>query len=157
MDEIPLGAYISMAYRSHFVRINKQMKELGLSSGQFHVLMVLSDQQGITQDYMAGSLLIDKVTVARAVNVLEKNGIVRRIQDENNRRAVLVYLTEKGEQLIPQIEQIDREWEEAAYSGFTEEERKQAKLFLRKIAQNSYENAYEKGDRKWKEFPLKNQ
>jgi DNA-binding MarR family transcriptional regulator len=157
MDEIPLGAYISMAYRSHFVRINKQMKELGLSSGQFHVLMVLSDHQGITQDYMAGSLLIDKGTVARAVNVLEKNEIVRRIPDENNRRAVLVYLTEKGEQLIPQIKQIDREWEEAAYSGFTEEERIQAKFFLRKIAQNSYANAYEKGDRKWKEFPLKDQ
>ncbi|WMW25180.1 MarR family transcriptional regulator [Methanolobus sediminis] len=157
MKEITLGAYISMAYRSHFVRINNQMKELGLSSGQFHVLMVLSDYQGVTQDFLAGSLLIDKGTVARAVNILEQNGIVRRIQDENNRRAVLVYLTEKGEELIPQVEKIDREWEEAAYTGFTQEERKQAKSFLRKIAQNSYANAYEKGDRKWKEFPLKDQ
>ncbi|SFM31096.1 MarR family winged helix-turn-helix transcriptional regulator [Methanolobus profundi] len=155
MKYIPLGAYISMTYRSHFVRINNQMKELGLSSGQFHVLMVLADQQGITQDFLAGSLLIDKGTVARAVNILEKNGIVRRIPDENNRRAVLVYLTEKGEELIPEVEKIDREWEEAVLRDLTEEEKDQAKSLLRKIAQNSYANAYEKGDRKWKEFPLK--
>ena len=157
MKYTPLGAYISMAYRSHFVRINNQMKELGLSSGQFHVLMVLADQQGITQDFLAGSLLIDKGTVARAVNILEKNGIVRRITDENNRRAVLVYLTEKGEELVPQVEKIDRQWEEAVLVDFTEDEKKQAKALLRKIAENSYANAYEKGDRKWKEFPLKDQ
>ena len=94
------------------------MKELGLSSGQFHVLMVLADQQGITQDFLAGSLLIDKGTVARAVNILEKNGIVRRITDENNRRAVLVYLTEKGEELVPEVEKIDRQWEEAVLVDF---------------------------------------
>jgi DNA-binding MarR family transcriptional regulator len=72
------------------------MKELGLSAGQFLVLMVLCDEQGITQDHLAGTFLIDKGSIARAINVLEKKGIVRRITDENNRRAVRLYLTEAG-------------------------------------------------------------
>lgn len=155
MDNMPLGAFISMTYRSHFVRINRRMKEFGLSAGQFFVLMVLSDRQGITQDYLAGILLIDKGSIARAVNVLEKKGIVRRITDESNRRAVQLYLTETGKKLIPGIVEIDREWEEAAFSGLSEEERKQAKILLYRISENSNKAAYENGDEKWKGFPGK--
>lgn len=132
------------------------MKELGLSAGQFFVLMVLSDEQGITQDYLAGVFLIDKGSIARAVNVLEEKGIVRRITDENNRRAVRLYLTDAGEKLIPEVVKIDREWEEAAFSGLSEEEREQAKTLLCKISENSYEAAYENGDKKWRTFPGKN-
>jgi len=157
MDDIPLGAFISMTYRSHFVRINRKMKELGLSAGQFFVLMVLADKQGITQDHLAGILLIDKGSIARAVNVLEEKGIVKRITDENNRRAVKLYLTETGNKLIPDVVKIDREWEEAAFSGLSEEERKQAKLLLYRISENSYKAAYENGDKKWKGFPGKDQ
>lgn len=155
MKDLPLGAFISMTYRSHFVRINHRMKELGLSAGQFFVLMVLSDEQGVTQDYLAGVFLIDKGSIARAVNVLEEKGIVRRITDEKNRRAVRLYLTEAGEKLIPEVVKIDKEWEEAAFSGLSQEERKQAMTLLRRISENSYEAAYEKGDKKWKGFPGK--
>lgn len=155
MKDLPFGAFISMTYRSHFVRINHQMKELGLSAGQFFLLMVLSDEQGITQDYIAGKFLIDKGSIARAVNVLEEKGIVKRVTDENNRRAVRLYLTEAGEKLIPDVVKIDREWEEAAFSGLTEEEKKQARTLLCKISENSYKAAYENGDKKWKSFPLK--
>ena len=117
--------------------------------------MVLSDEQGVTQDHLAGVFLIDKGSIARAVNVLEEKGIVKRVTDENNRRAVRLYLTEAGEKLIPDVVKIDREWEEAAFSGLTEEERKQARTLLCKISENSYEAAYENGDKKWKSFPMK--
>ncbi len=150
MDKMPLGALISITYRSNFVRINNQMKEFGLSAGQFFVLIMLSDEQGITQDTIAGRLLIDKGSIARAVNVLEDKGLVKRITDENNRRAVRLHLTETGEQLIPEVVRIYREWEEAAFSGLTEEEKVQAKLLLLKIAQNSYKAAYENGEKNGK-------
>jgi len=155
MKDLPLGAFVSMTYRSHFVRINHRMKELGLSAGQFFVLMVLSDEQGVTQDYLAGVFLIDKGSIARAVNVLEEKGIVRRITDESNRRAVRLYLTEAGEKLISEVVKIDKEWEEAAFSGLSEDERAQAMALLCKISENSCQAAYENGDKKWKGFPGK--
>ena len=99
--------------------------------------------------------LIDKGSISRAVNLLEEKGIVRCITDESNRRAVRLYLTEAGEKLIPEVVKIDKEWEEAAFSGLSEEERKQAMTLLRRISENSYEAAYENGDKKWKGFPGK--
>lgn len=155
MDNIPIGALISMTYRSNFVMINTKMKELGLSAGQFFVLMVLSHNQGVTQDTLAWKLLIDKGSIARAVKILEDKGFIRRITDESNRRAVLIYLTETGEQLIPQVLKIDQELEETTLAGLTEQERIHAKLLFHKMAQNSYEAAYSKNDKKLKDFPLK--
>ncbi|WP_406670263.1 MarR family transcriptional regulator [Methanolobus sp. ZRKC4] len=154
MDNIPIGALISITYRSNFVRLNTRMKELGLSGGQFSVLMVLSYEQGLTQDKIAWLLLIDKGSVARAVNVLEDKGFVKRVTDESNRRAVQLYLTESGERIIPEVIRIDQEMEQIIFSGFTEKEKTQIKALLLKMAQNSYEAAYDKNDRKWKEFPL---
>lgn len=155
MKDLPLGAFISMTYRSHFVRINHRMKDLGLSAGQFFVLMVLSDEQGITQDYLAGKFVIDKGSIARAVNILEEKGIVKRIIDESNRRAVRLYLTDAGKKLIPDVMKIDKEWEEAAFSGLSEDEKVQAMALLRKISENSCQAVYENGDNKWKESPGK--
>ncbi len=96
--------------------------------------------------------LIDKGSIAQAVNLLEEKGIFRRITDESNRRAVRLYLTEAGEKLIPEVVKIDKEWGEAAFSGFSQEERKQVMTLLRRISENSYETAYENGDKKWKGF-----
>ncbi|WP_342304329.1 MarR family transcriptional regulator [Methanolobus sp. ZRKC5] len=154
MDNIPIGALISITYRSNFVRLNTRMKELGLSGGQFSVLMVLSHNQGVTQDTLAWRLLLDKGGIARAVKVLEDKGFIERITDENDRRAVHIYLTESGERIIPEVIRIDQEMEQIIFSGFTEKEKTQIKALLLKMAQNSYEAAYDKNDRKWKEFPL---
>lgn len=155
MDDIPIGALISMTYRSNYVRVNNKMKELGLAGGQFSVLMVLSHNQGVTQDTLSWMLLLDKGSIARTVRVLEEKGFIKRIPDENDRRAVQIYLTEKGEQIIPEVLKIDRELEETTFSGFTNEEKSQAKAHFLRIAQNSYEAAYDKNEKKWKECPLK--
>lgn len=155
MENIHLGAFISITYRSHFVWVNNKVKEFGLSAGQFFVLFVLLHEQGVTQDTLAWKLLIDKGSIARALNVLEDKDFVKRITDENNRRAVRIYLTEKGESFLPTLSRISQEMEEVLLSGLTEEEMIQARMLLCKIAQNSYEAAYDKDDKKLKEFPLK--
>ncbi|MBP1909872.1 MarR family winged helix-turn-helix transcriptional regulator [Methanolobus bombayensis] len=155
MDTVPVGAFIAIAYRSGFVRLNQKMKELGLSAGQFYVLLILSHEQGLTQDTLSRQLLIDQASIARAVNVLVNKGFVKRITDETDRRAVRIYFTEEGEELIPKISQIDEEMEEDSLSGLTIKERKEARDLLRKISQNIYEKAYEKDDKKRTAFPLK--
>ncbi|WP_094226531.1 MarR family winged helix-turn-helix transcriptional regulator [Methanolobus psychrotolerans] len=155
MDTVPVGAFITIAYRSSFVRLNHKMKELGLSAGQFFVLLMLSHEQGLTHDTLARHLVIDQASITRAVNILENKDFVKRVTDENDRRAVRIYFTEKGEELIPKISIIDSELEEASMTGFTEEEKKQARDLLRRISQNIYEVAYEKDDKKRKAFPLK--
>jgi len=145
-QNIPFPGLISIIHRSHFIKLNEEMRPFGLSAGQFMVLIHLAKQQDITQDLLAKRFHINKATIARAVRRLEDAGYVRRITDQENRRAFRLFLTDKGEQIVPEIVRIDREWETVAFEGLSEEDRELAHRLLRHIAHNSLINAHGRGD-----------
>jgi DNA-binding MarR family transcriptional regulator len=145
-ETVPLGALVSVIHRTHHIFIDEQMKRFGLSSGQLFTLIHLAHEQGITQDTLVRRFRVDKGTVARAVRRLEDAGYISRTVDHENRRAVRIFLTEKGEDIVPEIIRIDREWEEAVFAGLADEERRQAEAILRTIAHNSLRLAQTDGD-----------
>lgn len=145
-ETVPLGALVSVIHRTHHIFIDEQMKRFGLSSGQLFTLIHLAHEQGITQDTLVRRFRVDKGTVARAVRRLEDAGYISRTVDHENRRAVRIFLTERGEDIVPEIIRIDREWEEAVFAGLADEERRQAEAILRTIAHNSLRLAQTDGD-----------
>jgi MarR family transcriptional regulator, temperature-dependent positive regulator of motility len=134
---MPLGAAISIINRAHFIILNERLKEFGLSAGQFPVLMCLIRKQNVMQDTLVRHFHIDKGSVARSVKKLEDAGFVRRIIDPDNRRAVRLFLTEKGEQVAPEIIKIEKDWQEQAYASLSEEDRVQFTLLISQMAKNS--------------------
>jgi DNA-binding MarR family transcriptional regulator len=92
------------------------------------------------QDTLARHFRIDKGAIARAVKKLEDAGYVKRIVDPGDRRAVRLFLTPKGEEIAPAIEQIDHEWEELMYSRLKPEDRPQFYLLIRRIADSCCES-----------------
>jgi DNA-binding MarR family transcriptional regulator len=154
-DTVPIGALISIIHRTHHIFIDEQMKRFGLSSGQLFTLLHLAHEQGITQDTLVRRFRVDRGTVARAVRKLEDAGYISRTIDPDDRRAVRIFLTDRGEDIIPEIVRIDRKWEEEVFAGLTDEERTQAKRILVTIAHNSLRLAETGGDadyvRHWKE------
>ncbi|MDD4255360.1 MAG: MarR family transcriptional regulator [Methanofollis sp.] len=145
-ETVPLGALVSIIHRTHHIVIDERMKRFGLSSGQLFTLLHLAHEQGITQDTLVRRFRVDKGTVARAVRRLEDAGYINRTIDPDDRRAVQIFLTDRGEEIVPEIIRIDREWEEEVFAGLTDEERRQAEALLRKIAHNSLRLAQTGGD-----------
>jgi MarR family transcriptional regulator, temperature-dependent positive regulator of motility len=121
-SEIPIGLMVSMIHRTHMIFINDKIKDMDITAGQIPFLMVLSREEGITQDDLASHFHIDKGTVARALRKMEDNNYLFREIDPENRRRHLIYLTEKGKNAVPQIVDIDKKWENAMCSKFSEEE-----------------------------------
>ena len=70
---------------------------------------------GMSQDRLAKLMFINKSNVARHLAALEKAGYIERRQNEDDRRVVNVFPTEKA------IEGI-REWNSYIMGEFTEEE-----------------------------------
>ncbi|MDO9323850.1 MAG: MarR family transcriptional regulator [Methanoregula sp.] len=145
--EIPLGAIISITSRGRFIFLNDQLRPLGLSAGQIPVLMLLYKEQNIMQETLVRHYRIDKGTIARAVKKLEDAGFIRRITDPDNRRAVRLFLTEKGEQVAPVLRQINREWEEQVCAGLSKSEKETLTTLMRTVAQNSHRNIENTGRR----------
>lgn len=89
---------------------------------------------------------LDKGTIARAVKKLEDGGYIRRITDPGNRRAVRLFLTEKGERAIPLLQRINREWEETISTGFTVDEIPVLHSLMHRVARNSFTILQRNGD-----------
>lgn len=137
-EDIPFGAVVSIASRSKFIFFNDRLRPLDLSAGQYPVLMLLSKEENIMQEHLVRHYRLDKGTIARAVKKLEDGGFIRRITDPMNRRAVRLFLTEKGERTIPLLHDINKEWEDRISASLSEEEIATLHNLMRRVARNIF-------------------
>jgi DNA-binding MarR family transcriptional regulator len=144
--EIPFGAVISITSRGRFNFLNDRLRPLGLSAGQFPVLMLLYRKQDIMQETLVRHYHLDKGTIARAVKKLKEAGYIRRITDPDNRRAVRLFLTKKGEQIAPVLKAIDNEWDDQVCAGLSLEEKETLNTLMRMVAENSHRNMQNAGE-----------
>jgi DNA-binding MarR family transcriptional regulator len=146
MSDIPLGTLVSIARRGRFIFLNDRLRPLGLSAGQFPVLMLLFREQNIMQETLVRHYHLDKGTIARAVKKLEGSGYIWRIVDPENRMAVRLFLTGKGKMAAPFLQAIDREWEDRICCGLSQDEKETLNTLMRTIAQNSCRVMQNHGD-----------
>jgi MarR family transcriptional regulator, organic hydroperoxide resistance regulator len=81
------------------------LSEHGVHLGQWGVLMFLWVQDGQTQRELSRQVAIDDASMVRAIDRMERDGLVRRKRNAQDRRQSNIYLTERGralrDQLIP--------------------------------------------------------
>ena len=83
---------------------NRRVKEVGLTRVQWQTLYLLCSRDGLTQTELAECLAMTKPSLGQVVDRLEAEGWVERRDDPEDRRANLVFLTDKATPLIPQME-----------------------------------------------------
>jgi len=67
------------------------------------ILAELWEQDGIIQQDLAISIVKDKATIARALELMEKKNIIVRVKDEKDKRNKKIFLTYKGNVLQNQV------------------------------------------------------
>ena len=132
-----VGRWISILYRYRQNYLSRKLEPFNIGSGQYFFLLVLSKNNGISQEGLSDYLKIDKATTAKAVKKLEKEGYVTRTVDTADKRAYQVYLTQRGWELVPLIEKYINDWERLVTAGFTENESRLLERLLEKMAQNA--------------------
>ena len=85
---------------THYNAIFRQYSSrLSLTAPQaFHLLSIPVD--GISMSGLANKLGLDTSTLTRNIQKLEKLEFVRRKQDRNDKRILMVYLTDKGREKV---------------------------------------------------------
>lgn len=103
---------------------------------QWALLNRLWGQEGLSQVQLADLTFKDKPNVTRMIQVLEKEGVVRRHRDANDRRAYEVRLTPKGRRLEQTLVPLAVEVLDRALRGLEESEIEQLKNILLRIDRN---------------------
>lgn len=99
--ETSFGRILGVAHTSLFRYLSKLMREqnLPITPEQFSVLSYLWQQDGLQQTELATCTDRNRANVTRIVDILEREGIVERRDDVNDRRVFRIYLTDKGKSL----------------------------------------------------------
>lgn len=78
------------------------LNELGVTYPQYLVLMVLWEQDSQPVNDIARKLMLETNTVTPLLQRMEKQGIVVRQRDKDDKRKQIVTLTEKGREMEEQ-------------------------------------------------------
>lgn len=97
-------------------RLQRNFKEHGIdiTSEQWSVLYYLWQEEGLTQQELATRTFRDKPSITRLIDNLERDNLVVRVPDKQDRRVNLIYLSHAGKQLQRScMEQANKTLEEA--------------------------------------------
>jgi len=131
-----IGKSISIIYRYRQILVNHKLKPYNLGSGQHIFLINIASNEGINQKELTSLVKIDKATTAKALKKLEEHGYIYRQCDDSDRRYNKLFLTEKGHEVMPVINDILNEIMHELIKGMDEDECHQFKESLNKIVDN---------------------
>jgi DNA-binding MarR family transcriptional regulator len=119
--------YIQVKIKEHGINITFEMLE---------VMACLWKKDGINQQEIADLTLRDKSSMTYLLDNLVKRKMVKRVEDENDRRNKLIYLTKEGNDLKEQLHPWVTEVYEIAAGDIDISELKNSMLVITKMMQN---------------------
>lgn len=98
--ETSLGYMTNWAARLFVRAIERRLA--GGTAGPMPVFLALQDGRAMTQTALAQQASVEQPTMANTLNRMERDGLVSRTPDPNDRRSALVRLTELGRERADQ-------------------------------------------------------
>ncbi len=134
-----IGHHIGLAghtLRNTFIQYFKG-KGIDLTPEQFLIVKMLYGKDGVVQNVIANHFLRDDASITRALDSLEKKNFIERRKSKSDRRANLVFISDKGrafvESLIPIAEELNQQY----LKGVPEDEIEALKKTIKKIVTNA--------------------
>lgn len=123
----------SIIHRQSAIMLDKQLKSMDISVGQFMAILCICETEGLSQEQVATRLRIDKGAVARTVRQLMEAGYVTRCVSREDRRQYQLFPTEKARAVHAGIVQITDSWEKSLTGGLTDIEADLLRNLLDKV------------------------
>lgn len=109
---------------------------VGLSVDQWVVLKQISENNGSSQVEIGSSTVKDAPTTTRIIDQLVSKNLASKQLDPEDRRRYMVFVTEKGRQLIERLIPVVQEYRQVPLQGFTAAEQKQLVSLLQRMLKN---------------------
>ncbi len=132
-----ISKHINRIYRYGNAYRGGQLKSVELGGMSQTYLMIIAHHPGCTQDSLANKMMVNKSNVTRRMKRLEDEGYIYRQVNEDDRRSFFIFPTQKTIDLLPEMGEIKRRWDEILMASLNEEERAMFNTLLRRIEQHA--------------------
>jgi len=97
--ETSLGYQVNHLARLLAGALRERIEPLGVVPGQFAQLLVLYEQDGLTQTELCARVQIEQPTMANTLARMQRDGLIDRVRDPADGRRSLVMLTPRAREL----------------------------------------------------------
>ncbi len=115
-QDLPLFTQVA---RLHFSRAHTLLAEAGLHPSQYHLLTLLNASRGLSQHEIAKQLLMKPSTLTIMLRRLERDGMVEKRRDSDDKRIFRIYLSPQGEEALKEGNTKFAQLEEELYRNFS--------------------------------------
>tara|TARA_B110000438_G_scaffold191485_1_gene183112 strand:- start:5053 stop:5490 length:438 start_codon:yes stop_codon:yes gene_type:complete len=127
-----LGYQVGLLSRLFDRALEQHLSDFQVLPGQFPALVMLYEQDGLTQADLCKRIQVEQPTMANTLNRMERDGLILRVPDPDDKRRVRAYLTDTAKGFKQDLMDKAREVPSQALKGLPTSE--QDALF-RQLAQ----------------------
>jgi len=130
---------VSMLAKNNF---SNRLNVIGITTRQFAVLKDLYSYQkesvdsGLSPACIAARLECDRPTISGIIDRLENQGWVERFANPDDKRSVLIKVTNKAIDKLQELENMHCEYRDTIVKGFTEKEVDDFRNYLFRVVNN---------------------
>jgi MarR family transcriptional regulator, transcriptional regulator for hemolysin len=135
--ENSIGFLVNRTARAFVKSLDLELREkVGLTVGQWKVIVMLVKQNGLTQKETADKLGLEGPTLIPIIDKMEKDGLLVRKVDSSDRRNNRIYRTEKADALWDRMVECATKVRQVSVKDISEENILIMRNVLDKIWQN---------------------
>ena len=137
LEQLPVF-FMEQIVRRYRQMATQELKrhQAGVSVDQWVVLKQISENNGSSQVEIGSSTVKDAPTTTRIIDQLVSKNLVSKQLDPEDRRRYMVFVTEKGRQLIERLIPVVQEYRQVPVQGFSAAEHKQLVGLLQRMLKN---------------------
>ena len=131
-----LGYQVGLLGRLYDRHLQDALKEFGVAPGQFAPLVMLFEQDGLTQAELCRRINVEQPTMANTLGRMERDGLIKRKADSGDKRRTLIFLTAKATDAQSKIMGAVRNVSNRALNGLSASEQDEVFRLLSQMAEN---------------------
>ena len=129
-----LCLHVQRAARALARRFDEALRPLGLTNGQFSLLMSLNRPEAPSMGSVASLLAMDRTTLTAALKPLERQGLIKVKRDPEDHRARLLELTARGKKVLARAVPVWQKTHAAVEAGLGHGEPDRLRKALRAVS-----------------------
>lgn len=102
--------------------VGRELEKIGMRASYRHVMKPLMESDGLTQLELVKITKLKAPTISITLRNMEREGIVRREKNDNDRRETHVYITDKGRKMHAKILEAFDKAEEVMLRNISEDD-----------------------------------
>ena len=135
--EDSVGFMIVRVRAAIFAAVDREVLPWGVSSAQAAILIYIAHGRGNRAADLARDYSYDTGSMTRMIDRLVAKGLLRRVRDAQDRRAIRLELTAKGRKLTDRLPAVAARALNGLLRGFTRAELDQLKGLLGRMLENA--------------------